>query len=99
LLPRWRIWHLALAVIVLGFGLRAYRLDNKNLWYDEGFSVFMARQPLTELPEETALDVHPPAYFAVLHGWRAVAGEPLDATGLAHLTGELAQHLEGALGV
>lgn len=30
---------------------------------------------------------------------RAVAGEPLDATGLAHLTGELAQHLEGALGV
>ncbi|HRF49530.1 MAG TPA: glycosyltransferase family 39 protein [Anaerolineales bacterium] len=74
-LQRWRVWHLALAVIVLGFGLRAYRLDNKNLWYDEGFSVFMARQPLTELPEETALDVHPPAYFAVLHGWRAVAGE------------------------
>jgi len=58
-LQRWRVWHLALAVIVLGFGLRAYRLDNKNLWYDEGFSVFMARQPLTELPEETALDVHP----------------------------------------
>lgn len=30
---------------------------------------------------------------------RAVAGEPLDATGLAHLSGELARHLEGTLGV
>lgn len=30
---------------------------------------------------------------------RAVAGEPLEATGLAHLSGELARHLEGVLGV
>ena len=30
---------------------------------------------------------------------RGIAGEPLDSTGLAHLSGELAQHLEGALGV
>lgn len=30
---------------------------------------------------------------------RGIAGEPLDATGLAHLTGELARHLEGTLGV
>ena len=30
---------------------------------------------------------------------RGIAGEPLDATGLSHLSGELAQHLEGTLGV
>jgi glycolate oxidase FAD binding subunit len=30
---------------------------------------------------------------------RGVAGEPLEATGLAHLSGELARHLEGVLGV
>lgn len=30
---------------------------------------------------------------------RGIAGEPLEATGLCHLTGELAQHLEGTLGV
>lgn len=30
---------------------------------------------------------------------RNIAGEPLEATGLAHLSGELARHLEGALGV
>lgn len=30
---------------------------------------------------------------------RGVAGEPLEATGLAHLSGELARHLEGTLGV
>ena len=60
---------------LIGFGLRAYRLDNKNLWYDEGFSVYMARQSLTDLPVETARDVHPPLFFAILHGWRALAGE------------------------
>ena len=66
---------LALLLCLIGFGLRAYRLDNKNLWYDEGFSVFMARQTLSALPIETARDVHPPLYFAILHGWRALAGE------------------------
>lgn len=30
---------------------------------------------------------------------RGVAGEPLEATGLAHASGELARHLEGVLGV
>jgi len=30
---------------------------------------------------------------------RGIAGEPLEATGLAHLSGELARHLEGVLGV
>jgi glycolate oxidase FAD binding subunit len=30
---------------------------------------------------------------------RGIAGEPLEATGLAHLSGELAKHLEGVLGV
>ena len=30
---------------------------------------------------------------------RGVAGEPLEATGLAHVSGELARHLEGVLGV
>lgn len=66
---------LALLLCLIGFGLRVYRLDNKNLWYDEGFSVYMARQSLTALPAETARDVHPPLYFAILHGWRALAGE------------------------
>ncbi len=67
--------YLALLLCLIGFGLRVYRLDNKNLWYDEGYSVFMARQTLAELPVETARDVHPPLYFAILHGWRALAGE------------------------
>ncbi len=68
-------WRWAVALLVVGFGLRVARLGDKNVWYDEGFSVFMARQDLVDLPRETALDVHPPVYFALLHGWRQLTGD------------------------
>ncbi|MBL8097066.1 MAG: glycosyltransferase family 39 protein [Anaerolineales bacterium] len=68
-------WRWALALLLLGFTLRVVRLGDQNVWYDEGFSVFMARQDIGDLPRETALDVHPPVYFALLHGWRLLAGD------------------------
>ncbi len=64
-----------LLALWVGFAARVYRLGDANLWYDEGWSVFMARQSLPQLLEQTARDVHPPLYFMVLSGWRALAGE------------------------
>lgn len=70
----WRRWWL-LAILWLAAGLRLYRLEFQSIWWDEGHSIFVAAQPLGRIPSLPAMDVHPPAYFALLHGWMALAGQ------------------------
>lgn len=67
-----RVLHFAcLAVILVGFGLRVYRLGAQSLWYDEGFSVWLAQQ---SLPAVTFGDFNPPLYYYLLHFWVQVVG-------------------------
>jgi len=61
--------HALLAVTLLAFLLRVLRLEWQPLWWDEGYSVFFATQPLAEMLSLTAQDIHPPLYYAVLHFW------------------------------
>lgn len=64
-----------LAIAVAALGLRLYRLADAPVWWDEGWSVWLARMPLPEAAVRTAYDVHPPLYYAMLHLWLLVAGE------------------------
>jgi hypothetical protein len=68
--PRWTL----LALILLGFGLRVLRLDFQPLWWDEGYSVWFATHPLGSMAALTAQDIHPPLYYALLHGWALLLG-------------------------
>jgi 4-amino-4-deoxy-L-arabinose transferase-like glycosyltransferase len=63
-----------LALILLGFALRVLRLDFQPLWWDEGYSVWFATHPLGQMVALTAQDIHPPLYYAVLHGWTLLLG-------------------------
>ncbi len=45
------------------------RLDWQPLWWDEGYSVYFATESLTRMVLLTARDIHPPLYYALLHGW------------------------------
>ena len=61
-------------LILLAFGLRVYRLEAKNLWQDEGLSVYRASQSLPFILSNTILiqgyptqDTQPPLYFIFLH--------------------------------
>jgi 4-amino-4-deoxy-L-arabinose transferase-like glycosyltransferase len=62
-------------LLCLGFGLRLWGLADHNIWFDEGFSLWMSRQPAAQLMDLTARDTHPPLYYFVLQGWRSIAGE------------------------
>jgi len=65
-------------IMLLGLGLRLARLDFQPLWWDEGYTVWFAAQPLVEMLARTAADIHPPLYYALLHGWsRAFGLSPL----------------------
>jgi mannosyltransferase len=77
-------------ITLLALGLRLYRLDGQSLWYDEGFSVYLARMDPAEITARTAADIQPPLYYYLLHGWIQAFGDSERALrGLSLLFGVL----------
>ncbi len=60
---------LALAGLTLAFGLRVARLGAASLWYDEAFSVELARHQIWQ-----PLEAHPPLFYLALRLWMGLAG-------------------------
>jgi len=73
------LW-LLLLVILLGFVARIARLGDKNIWWDEGWTIGTTRLGFADLTQRIAADVHPPLYFWNLYGWVALVGESEFAT-------------------
>lgn len=61
-------WLLTL-ITLLAFALRLIHLDFQPLWWDEGYSVFFATRDFWTMIERTAIDIHPPLYYAVMQIW------------------------------
>ena len=64
-----------LVILLLGFGLRLYRLGDQSVWWDEGHAVWTARHDLYGTTRITAYDVHPPLYLWLLNIWLRLAGD------------------------
>lgn len=64
----------ALAVIALAFALRVYRLADANVWWDEGWTVWLAGHDLGWIALRTASDEHPPLHYWLMHGWQLMFG-------------------------
>ncbi len=73
---RWN-W-LLLLIILAAFALRVYRLDLQDIWWDEARNIDVAGRALTQIATAPELDIHPPVYFYLLHGWLAAAGPNTD---------------------
>ncbi|MGC8839401.1 MAG: glycosyltransferase family 39 protein, partial [Anaerolineae bacterium] len=67
------LWALG-GLLLIALGLRLARLGFQPLWWDEGYSVAFATLPLAEMLRGTAVDIHPPLYYALLHLWTAWFG-------------------------
>lgn len=65
---------ISVLLLVLAFALRLYRLDGQSIWWDEGHSILMASAPVAEIATQPGMDVHPPGFFTLLHGWTALVG-------------------------
>jgi hypothetical protein len=65
-----------IAILLLGFALRLYRLDALPLRGDEGFSAQnWAGQPfLTTLQTTATIEPHPPLTYAVFRVWGVLFG-------------------------
>ena len=70
--------HLLLTTVLLlllATGLRFHRLDAQSFWNDEGNSARLSERAIPAILEGTASDIHPPLYYLLLHGWRALLGD------------------------
>jgi mannosyltransferase len=54
-------------IVLIGAFLRFYHLGTQSLWYDEAFSVWISKLSVPQLVQATAVDVHPPFYYLLLH--------------------------------
>ena len=65
-----------LSILVVGTAARFYHIGWLSLWLDEGFSEWASRQSIwylwTVLP---TFEPHPPLYYTLLKGWRALFGD------------------------
>jgi hypothetical protein len=62
-------WAL-LGVFAAAAGLRFFRIGEKGLWVDEGYSAVVTKLPLGQLVEGVfKLENHPPLYFMLLKAW------------------------------
>lgn len=60
---------------MLAAGLRIMRLDAQSFWNDEGNSARLAERSVDTIIEGAGGDIHPPGYYLLLAGWRALAGQ------------------------
>jgi uncharacterized membrane protein len=75
-----------LAVVVIALFARLHAISDSAIWYDEAYSLLLARETPIRILALTALDVHPPLYYLLLHYWSLVWGQsPLAARSLSAL--------------
>ena len=63
-----------LLLSLLALGLRLIRLSYQPLWWDEGWSLYFATTSIRNMLELTAVDIHPPLYYLLLHFWIRLFG-------------------------
>ena len=75
-------------ITILATAIRLTSLSRQPLWWDEGWSVYFASLPLKRMLAATAVDIHPPLYYALLHWWSSAFGfSPLSLRLLSVLFG------------
>lgn len=75
-LPSRNVDGLALvAAVLIALCVRFYGITTPPIWFDEAFSVLLARHEPMQIWSITARDVHPPLYYVLLHYWMLVFGD------------------------
>lgn len=70
------------SIVLVGFALRVFYLNERGLWYDEAFAILYSARSFAEMLYGTltqvggaAADVHPLFYYFSLHLWMNATGD------------------------
>lgn len=70
-----------LALVLIAFAFRVYRLSAQDLWGDEAFSISLSQMSIDRVVAGGA-DTHPPLYPVLLFGWLRLFGSTIFASRL-----------------
>lgn len=86
-------WKLvALFAMALTLAIAMLQSVGRSVWFDEGYSIMVAQQPIPDLIRLTSVDAHPPVFYLLLKAWGALFG-------WSELSLRLSSALTGALTV
>ena len=63
-----------LALVLFAYGVRLQELTRQDIWWDEARNIDVALRPLLQIPAAPELDIQPPVYYWLLHGWGRLFG-------------------------
>lgn len=70
-----RHYKAILALSMLGIFTVSMLIGLKqSVWFDEGYSITLAKRPISELLKLTSVDAHPPLYYLTLKLWATIFG-------------------------
>lgn len=68
-------WFVFTAIAMLATATLALSMGKgQDIWFDEGYSILLAQQPVDELLRLTAVDAHPPFFYLLLKVWGSIFG-------------------------
>jgi uncharacterized membrane protein len=88
-----------LLVLVFAVGVRLPMLNARGIWFDEAFSIYIARITWSEAIQQLRLfDPHPPLYYIILRKWIRLGTGLAEVRAFSMLAGTLAVLATVALG-
>ena len=70
-------WYFKLEILVialLAMGMSLCIGLQQSVWFDEAYSILVAKQSLSQIIYLAGVDTHPPLYYLVLHVWAGIFG-------------------------
>ena len=67
-------WVVSLGAAMVVFAVVLLLSIGQSVWFDEGYSLVLAKSDMPELLSLTAVDAHPPLYYVLMRGWGLLFG-------------------------
>ncbi len=62
-------WAVSIGAGILVFIIAVVMSLGLSVWFDEGYSILISKEPVETLLAHTAVDAHPPLYYLLLKWW------------------------------
>lgn len=70
---KYTVIYITIAALV-AMGVSLWVGMQQSVWFDEAYSVIVSKQEPAEIIQLVGVDVHPPAYYLLLHAWGSAFG-------------------------